>query len=376
MAGGADAHRLTLRARREPLADALRALALIGVLVVNVMGYQDVPFGRLLGQPRPADSALAQGLIAFVAAFVQGKAYPVLAFLFGVGMAYAMRGRQRGPAIEAARLRARRLLMLGVLHGVLLYFGDILTLYAVCAFWLAWQMHDPWRVLRARLRAALVWALLAVVASTSLAFATVGSAGSFETLGTVSGTADFLSLNAVTYAMAQVFGLLLTLPLVRLSMLAGVVAGRLRLLTHPRWRRLARSIVWRAGAPVLALNVAYGWTYVSVPPERPVIARALESASTLWTTPLALVYVALAVLAWHRDARRWTALLAPLGRHTLSLYVGASLLMVVCLSGAGFGWRATTLQGVVAALALWGLAAAASGVVRGRWPLEAWLARR
>jgi uncharacterized protein len=376
MAGGAGAQHLTLRARREPLPDALRALALIGVLVVNVMGYQDVPFGRLLGQPRPADSALAQGLIAFVAAFVQGKAYPVLAFLFGVGMAYAIRGRERARAIHGARLRARRLLVLGVLHGLLLYFGDILTLYAVCAFWLAWQMHDPWRVLRARMRAALMWAMLAVAASTSLAFATAASAGPADTLGTVTGLADFMGLNAVTYVMAQVFGLLLTLPLVRLSMLAGVVAGRLRLMTHPRWRRLARSIAWRAGAPILALNVAYGWAYVSVPPERAALARALESASALWTTPLALVYVALAVHVWHRQARRWTALLAPLGQHTLSLYVGASLLMVVCFSGAGFGWRPTTVQGVVAALTLWGLAAVASTVVRGRWPLEAWMARR
>ena len=376
MAGGADAHGLTLRARREPLPDALRALALIGVLVVNVMGYQDVPFGRLLGQPRPPDSTLAQALIAGVATFVQGKAYPVLAFLFGIGMAYAMRGRERDDAIRGARARARRLLLLGVLHGTLLYFGDILTMYAICAFWLAWQMHDPWRVLRARLRTALGWALLAVAASTALAFATFGPAGSAVTLGTAPGLPAFLSLNAGTYVVAQVFGLVLTLPLVRLSMLAGMAAGRLRLLTHPRWRRAVRSFVRRAGPPALAANVAYGWAYVSIPSERPAWMRALESASSLWTTPLALVYVALAVHAWHHHSRRWTVLLAPLGRHTLSLYVGASLWMVVCFSGAGLRWTLTTAQWVGAALVLWGLAALTSAIARGRWPLEAWMARR
>jgi uncharacterized protein len=376
MAGGADAQSLTPRARREPLPDALRALALIGVLMVNAMGYQDVPFGRLLGEPQPPESALAVGLVALVAAFIQGKAYPVLAFLFGVGMAYAMRGRGRAVAVQGARRRARRLLTLGVLHGTLLYFGDILTLYALCAFWVAWQMHGPWRVLLGRLRAALAWAILAVAASTALAFVSFGPARAATTIGTTAGIADFLGLNAGTYAVAQVFGLLLTLPLVRLSMLAGVAAGRLRLLTHPRWRALAGQIVRHTVAPALAANVAYASAYVGVPPSRPALSLALESASALWATPLALVYVALAVQAWHRRTRRWTALLAPLGQHTLSLYIGASLLMALCFSGAGLGFRPTTVQWVLGALALWALAAVASTVSRGRWPLEAWMARR
>ena len=376
MAGGADTPSLTQRARREPLPDALRALALIGVLVVNAMGYQDVPFGRLLGEPQPSQSALALVLIALVAAFVQGKAYPVLAFLFGVGMAYAMRGRERALAVQGARRRARRLLTLGVLHGALLYFGDILTLYAVCAFWVAWQMHEPWRVLRGHLHAALGWALLAVAGSTALAFVPLGPAGATATIGTTTGLADFLSLNAGTYAVAQVFGLLLTLPLVRLSMLAGVAAGRLRLLTHPRWRPLASQIVRRTMAPALAANVAYALAYVGIPPSRPALSLALESASALWATPLALAYVALAVRAWHGRARHWTTPLAPLGQHTLSLYIGASLVMAVCFSGAGLGWRPTTVQWVLGALTLWALAAVASTVLRGRWPLEAWMARR
>lgn len=80
----------------------------------------------------------------------------MLAFLFGMSLALAM--RRAGPADAlAARLQAirrqKRLLALGVLHGVLLYFGDILTLYAVLG-WLLLRSQptrpEPWRLFRER----------------------------------------------------------------------------------------------------------------------------------------------------------------------------------------------------------------------------------
>ncbi len=49
----------TLKPAREPLPDALRALALIAVLVVNTLGYPLTPVGPQLGLRLPADSAWA-----------------------------------------------------------------------------------------------------------------------------------------------------------------------------------------------------------------------------------------------------------------------------------------------------------------------------
>jgi uncharacterized protein len=374
MALGRSHASLSARRPRQPLPDALRALALIGVLVVNGLGYQDAPYGRLLGEPRPAGSVWALGLTALVAAFVQGKAYPVLSMLFGMGMAYAARGRDTAAAARGAQRRACRLLLLGMLHGSLLYFGDILTLYAACAFWVVGALREPWHTLRRRFRRALLWALAAVAASVALALAAPVGHDAQGTLGAVSSYSAFLAVNATTYAEGQVLGLLLALPVLRLAMLAGLAAVRLRLLTHRRWRESAQRLLQRGLWPVLAVNVAYAALHVSAAPLS-VLPRALESGSALWGMPLALLYVAAASCAWHAGRRRWSTVLAPLGQHTLSIYVGASMLMLGLFSGVGLGWRPTTAGWLVCALVLWALAWAASRVWRGRWPLEAWLAR-
>ena len=44
---------------RQPLPDALRALALVAVLVVNTVGYAIAPVGPHLGLRLPPDSAWA-----------------------------------------------------------------------------------------------------------------------------------------------------------------------------------------------------------------------------------------------------------------------------------------------------------------------------
>jgi uncharacterized protein len=357
---------------REPLPDALRALALAGVLIVNGLGYRDVPEGRLLGAVQPADSPWALGATLLVATFVQGKAYPMLSLLFGMGIAYAMRGRPIEAARRAAHRRGRRLLLLGLLHGLFIYFGDILTLYALCALLVVRHAHEPWRHFRARLRRAVVWALLAVAAAG--AFATwmpLDGAARGPTIGSVGGYVEFLGLNAPTFVVAQTIGLLFALPLVRLCMLAGIAATRLRLLTHPRWRPHIVVALRRWLAPLLVANLAYGVSYAALPDRgrAGTLVWLLEVVGPLWSLPLALCYAALAALVWHSGRRAWASWLAPLGQHTLTVYVGTSLLMLCLFSGVGLGWQPTTVGWVCSALALWGLAASASRRWRGRWPL-------
>jgi uncharacterized protein len=364
---------------REPLPDALRALALAGVLIVNGFGYRDVPEGRLLGAVQPADSLWAYAVTALVAAFVQGKAYPLLSLLFGMGIAYAMRGRPLDAARQAAHRRGWRLLLVGVLHGLLIYFGDILTLYALCALLVARHARESWQRFGRRLRRAVVWALLAVAAAGAFAAWTpLDGALRGPTLGTVGSYVEFIGLNAPTFVVAQAFGLIFALPLVRLGMLAGIAAARLRLLTHPRWRRPVGAALRRWLAPLLVANIAYGASYAALPDRgrAGTLVWLLEVVGPLWSIPLALCYAALAALVWHRGRRAWALWLAPLGQHTLTVYVGASLLMLCLLSGVGMGWRPTTAGWVGSALALWVLLAVASRRWRGRWPLEAWMARR
>ena len=79
--------------------------------------------------------------VFFVAALAEQKFYPIFAFLFGAGFALQTGARRaEGAALDAIRAVYRRrlkwLLACGQLHGTLIWFGDILTAYAVTGFWL------------------------------------------------------------------------------------------------------------------------------------------------------------------------------------------------------------------------------------------------
>lgn len=356
---------------REPLLDALRALAMVGVIAVNALSYPVAPWGAPLGEPDPP-GIVSNGAQVLVALLLHGKAYPLLAFLFGAGLALA--ARRSTPARQRGRLG--RLLLVGVLHGALLYCGDILTMYALCGFLVLGAVRLRPGALRRRLRHSLVLTALAIVAGLMLAVASGpgGVADAADGFGQTDGWAAQFELNLTAYAWLQGAALLLLLPLLRSAMLAGVLAARLRLLTHPRWRPLWRRWLRATLLPGLVLNALYAVGVTDA------VARHADSV-TLWLAVvpgigwlLTVPMVAVAVLA----GGRWVGWLAPLGRRTLSLYLLHSLLCVALLSGAGAGWPLPTLAGWAWWVGLWvaGLLLARGFERRGwRGPAEAWLAR-
>ncbi len=93
----------------------------------------------------PVDSAVSW----VIATFVDGRAFPMFGLLFGYGVARIVaRNAERGrPAVR--RLLWRRSLVLigvGVLHGLLLFAGDILAVYGVLLLVGAWAVFwkDGW----------------------------------------------------------------------------------------------------------------------------------------------------------------------------------------------------------------------------------------
>jgi uncharacterized protein len=364
------------RRDRESLPDALRALAMLSVLVMNAIGYGVAPWGHPLGGP-PAGpwSAAAQGLAA---ALLQGKGYTMLAFVFGMALWLAARGRPRAQALQRGIVRHRRMLQLGVLHGVFIYFGDILTMYALVGRRLLRRLHVPWKAFRRHLRIALVWALLAkaVLVAMMLSPPVPPNVEVQGTLGSVVGLAAFLRANAGTYLVGQVMALVIAAPVIHLCMLAGVAAARLRLLTHRRWRAALRRYVARAAAILLVPTLLYGWASATWAPTDPLRAW-LDALGDLIALPLATVYLAALGLASAGGTAAWCRRLVPLGQRTLTLYVLHGLLCVALFSGIGLALQPSAAQMVAYCLALWSLAWVAAALSGGRrWPLEAWMARR
>lgn len=363
-------------ATREALPDALRALAMLSVLTVNAAGYAVAPWGPTLGEP---SAELADAAVQWlVAALLQAKGYPMLSFLFGMGLWWALRRSGPAPAQERGLARLRRLRGLGIVHGLFVYFGDILTLYGLVGPGVLRRCREPWRHLRPRLRRATVWALVAVLIPLPLA-AWLGTEpaaaqAAEPSLGAARSWFEVWALNVQGYAVGLLVGGLLAWPVVRWCMWCGVAAARLRLLTHPRWRRARRRWTARLAPPLLLLNGLAAW-WSTRGPAQATVGLWDEVLINLVGPPLAAVYL-MVLAGWARGSQAaWCGWLAPLGSRTLTLYVGHGILCLGLLSGAGLAWRPGPTGLLGFALAVWTLAllaARASGPAR--WPLERWLA--
>jgi len=366
------------RAARDPFIDALRAIALLGVLVVNSLSYPASPAGSPLGLPSPADSPVALATFGLVAWWLQGKAYPLLTFLFGYSLALAL--RRPSAAIRSYRRRRMvRLLLLGGLHGALLYAGDILTMYALAGLillsappaplqrWITW-----WRLLA-------VLALAAFAGGLVRALATVGTEFRVTpAYGDVPGVPNFLALNWDSYAGSLPGAVVLFLPEVLMLMSAGYIAGRLRWLTHERWQAARRAVARRVLPAALFLNLLYAvlmtqsaasrsswqWVWLSAcPPVGWMLSAAVGTALAVW---------------WSSARAALVPALAPLGRYSLSVYVGHSLLCAGLFSGAGLGCSPGSAGLVTYSAGLW-----VTCWLLARWadrhgfhgPLEGWMMR-
>ncbi len=115
---------------RQIAIDLARGIAMLGVALVNIHAFA-ATWSSLYGLD------MARSAADVVAEFVNAllfthRSYPVLSFLFGAGLALQwshLPDARRNPPALRGRLWA--LLILGVVHGLLLWPGDVLTTYAV-----------------------------------------------------------------------------------------------------------------------------------------------------------------------------------------------------------------------------------------------------
>uniref|UniRef100_UPI0006E2CB6B DUF418 domain-containing protein n=1 Tax=Streptomyces aureus TaxID=193461 RepID=UPI0006E2CB6B len=112
--------------------DALRGFALFGILVVNIGFLASAYRGVGLADPG-FDSPLDGAVRWFGAVFFEAKFFLLFSFLFGYSFTLQLASAERGgvPFVPRFLRRLAGLFVLGVLHAVLLYPGDILTTYAV-----------------------------------------------------------------------------------------------------------------------------------------------------------------------------------------------------------------------------------------------------
>lgn len=144
---GPDAPRPTALAERTLAPDLARGIMLLLIALANSHYFLVAP--ALLGGYPEGGGPLDAALTWVLATFVDGRAFPFFGLMFGYGVAQLVRRHEAlGPGQVRAMLRRRALTLgvVGLLHGLLLYVGDILAAYGVLLFLGAWTVRwrDRW----------------------------------------------------------------------------------------------------------------------------------------------------------------------------------------------------------------------------------------
>lgn len=358
---------------RDPRIDALRGVALAGILLVNIQSYL---YGAInpIGFLETGASTLDRIAHFVTATFVAGKFMPLFGMLFGAGFSllYAKLKTTVADPRAAYRRRLLFLFVFGIGHGLLFYFADITHAYALAGFiLLLYADRDVAFIARATLAwwaFAAVWTLLLIVPSigapASAPVEWIEEARlSFETSVRL-GYLDQWPLRAGLFVW-QVQANLLALPSVVALMMTGVLAHRsgwLEDLDTPAWSRAA-ALGLAVGLPAA---LGYGiWSATHVSLEENVLLPAWVLVLQFLGPALSIFY---AVVFLRRAPDVVVTWLAPAGRMPLTNYLLQSVAMGALLSGWGLALGISAGYAEVSALALgvFGLQ-----VVFSRW----WLAR-
>jgi uncharacterized protein len=334
--------------------DALRGFALLGILIVNIT-FAASGFPIHLAQDPAHSSWLDEGVHWLSSAFVDMKFYLLFSFLFGYSFQLQMQAAQRAGAAFKPRMLRRLggLFVLGVLHGVFLITGDILSVYAIIGLLLLAMRRVKDRT--ALLVAAGIYVYLFIslgiaalfVDSTQFIDPATAVAAAQETTANLAGS--FSDVIGEHLRALPTYGLsLLTVqgPTTLAAFLVGMVAGRRRLLQNTHGADALLRLIQLVG---FAIGITGGLVYASGGNGD---TRAV--LMSVMTAPfLTAAYVASLLRIMHSDrGEDIRALLAPAGRMALSNYLGQSVATMLIFTGVGFG-----LAGQVSPLETLGFAA-------------------
>lgn len=350
------------RDERMQALDVLRGLALAGILLMNLEAFA----GGLTRSMTALDPSLRgadRTVDAWVLLLVQGKFYPLFALLFGMG--FALMARRAGalpagarppsapPPSVFTRLYARRLAALaviGLLHIVLVWSGDILLGYAAVGVLLLALREVPTRALPGLAALSLafgvgLWTLMGAMAAFAAGHGLVDPGA--ETLAQVLAREQRVILSGTwgeaMHARIDDLGWIVA----GLPLFAGIVLAMFLL---GRWAierdvlagappRLLAWLRWGALPAGLALTLASLSVAPQLDPFTPTLAETLAEAMRMLGGVLqCLGYVAWGLRALEVPAlARALAVVAPAGRMALTLYLLQSLACTWLLGAYGAG---------------------------------------
>ena len=332
------------RDRRDPMIDSIRAIALLGVVVMNI-GAMVMRFvgGEVMAGAGPADLA---AMLLDLALF-QGKARSAFAFLFGVGFGILfLRSRRQCGSFAAFYLRRMlALILFGMINQAFFFWGDILVLYGLLGMAMLPLHNISDRLL---LRCGLALVIVPPLAA-GLVEALTGqplpgpipspdSAQLFATL--MAGSyAEVVAANLpqtlLRYASDPVHMGVYATGVFGLFMIGAWTVRRGIPFDVTSHRRLLRCVAW-IGFPIgLVVSAVHATRLAGIPAEG--LAGAIVTAAYVGLPVMGLGAIAALALGFARGARPLQRLLAPIGRMSLTNYLASGLIGGLVFYGYGLG---------------------------------------
>ena len=337
----------TTERQRHVILDALRGLALMGIALAN---FPEFALWTFLSSEQQA--AMPTAYIDEIVRFLQylvvdGKFYSIFSILFGIGFSLIMER-------HGLRLFVRRMLILviiGFLHLMFIWSGDILLLYAVGGLLLTLMIGLSDKSL---FILALSLIMIPVGLDALIEFGGFDFPEPFyqawwnkaEALGI--NEANFASWLRDANSYGQMFAFLIQgayerlwefveghrLPKVVGLFILGYLASKHRLYARLQDLPLLKALYWSVSIG-LPTSLLYAWSATSGHPWGLTVHSLLYAVSVI---PLAIVFIISICLLYLQSPKsvvfRWLA--AP-GRMALSCYISHSLIGVLLFYGLGFG---------------------------------------
>ncbi|WP_432542443.1 DUF418 domain-containing protein [Kineococcus sp. SYSU DK002] len=359
--------------RRSPAPDVARGAMLLLIAVANAPFYLWTASSGTFGA-HPVEGGTADRVAQTLAlVLVDGRTYPLFAFLFGYGIVQLYRRQHAAgvPHREARRLLRRRhgwMVAFGAVHAALLWFGDVVGAYGLAGLVLTALFIDR------RDRTIRVWigvltglvalfALLVGALAVLVALAGPEAAGDDGfTIPEPAAVESYLpSVPArlgVWLVIAPAQGLLVLVT--PIAVLVAFLAARHRVLEQPAEHLplLRRTAV---------TGIAVGWGVGVVLALQNLGALGVDRSLDFGLLPLQLLSglacglgyaAAFGLLAARRGARRGPVVraLQATGRRSMTCYVAQSVVLAPLLSawGLGLGAHLSSWSVALVAVATWG----------------------
>jgi uncharacterized protein len=331
--------------KRDSFPDILRGFALFGIALVNIPLLAIDPVLHNEGADLTVFSNASAAFV--VMAFFQAKFYLLFSFLFGYSAHYvikdskANRGRWVGRSIG--------LVILGILHFSLLFFGDILFVYGLFGLLLLAFYFRKEKTLKVW-----AWVIYGITGLLFVAFSALTLIGEqllalkgktipdlgnvdFSEVMTNTSYVESIGLRLEVWLTAAPSGFLLQGPLVFAAFLVGVLAARKNSLgSSANPSTMKKLAIWgfSLGLP-LQLFSAYLYVQNAVADTYSYGMYLSAISINFLTAPI--LSAGFVGLLWLISQKLKLGILSSAGKYSLTIYLSQSVVFATLFSGWGFG---------------------------------------